>query len=90
MCAHDASLIKGSAKLATPVDRSYYLARAIDKLLLLRTSPRTRPEAQRADKTSQPTDITDVFDTADRPHFFLIANEQYSDRLTAMEADTHP
>jgi hypothetical protein len=35
MLAHGASFIEGSAKLATPIDRSPYLARDIDKLLRL-------------------------------------------------------
>jgi hypothetical protein len=57
---HGASLIGASAKLATPVDRSSYLVRTIDKLLRLHTSFRNRLETQRADNTSQPTDPTDA------------------------------
>jgi hypothetical protein len=68
--AHGASLIGGSAKLATPIDRSSYLARPIDKLLRVLTSSRNRPGTQRADSTSQPNDSTDANDTTDQPHSF--------------------
>jgi hypothetical protein len=54
--AHGGSLLGGLAKVATLVDRSSYLARAIDKLLLPHTSSRNQPETQRADNTSRPID----------------------------------
>jgi hypothetical protein len=44
--AHGASPIGGSTKLATPVDRSSYLARAYDKLFRLTTSPRNQPDVR--------------------------------------------
>jgi hypothetical protein len=50
--------VVGSAKFATPANRSSYLVKAIDKPLRLQTSSRNRPETHHADSTSQPTRLT--------------------------------
>jgi hypothetical protein len=54
LTAHGSSLIGGSAKLTTPVDRSSYLARAIYKLLRPHSTTRARPEISLTDSSAHP------------------------------------
>jgi hypothetical protein len=55
--AQGSSLIGGSAKLATPVDRSSYLAHAIDKFIRQHSTARARPEMNPADSSTHPMNM---------------------------------
>jgi hypothetical protein len=88
--AHGASLICGSAKITTSVDRSSYLSRSIDMLLRLQTSARNRTNPPHEDNTTQPKYGTNAADIADRPHHLPATTKKLNDHPTAMEEDTLP
>jgi hypothetical protein len=85
--AHGSSLLGGSAKLFTSVDRSSYLARAIDMLLRLRSPTHPSPEMNPADSTTQSHDPARARDTTDEPDTHFAANSQQFDQATAIEKD---
>jgi hypothetical protein len=86
--AHGASLLGGSAKINTPVDRSSYLAHAINMLLRLHTSARNRIDAPQEDNTTQPSDNADASNTAERIDHLPATIEQLTEHPKAMEEDT--
>jgi hypothetical protein len=88
--AHGASLLGGSTKKTTPVGRSSYLARAIERLLRLHTSTRQQSYAPHEDSSVMSIDNTDAANTAERPRHVPTEIEQLPEHPIAMEEDTMP
>jgi hypothetical protein len=87
--AHGSSLLGGSAKLFTHIDRSSYLARALDMLLRLRSATHPDPETDPTVNSTQPHDPDRAGDTTNHPDAYRAANSKPLNQPTTREED-HP
>jgi hypothetical protein len=87
--AHGWGLIGGSAKLVTTVDRSTNLSQAIDKLLRLRATARSRANAYPTDTSTFPYAYEED-GTADLPTETRPGDKTLEDQTMDMEEDTRP
>jgi hypothetical protein len=71
--AHGSSLIGGSAKLITAVDRSTYLFQVIDKMLHLHDTDLSRANAHPTDSSTFPRSFEED-DAADLPTETVVSN----------------
>jgi hypothetical protein len=97
MNAHGSSFIGGSAKLATVVDPSTYLADAIDMPLHLNVTARARAYANPADISTSPSATDDEYKadqpTDTRPGYSSMDDQprdMEEDPITTYGANSHP